>query len=687
MRGIGTSEHTLRKGMVKLLEIKDSDIRLMTLEQCRDAVDKGIHIGGAFSATIPLTTLFYGGFMNLDIEQPTKLGQDMFVLSKGHAVAGMASIYADLGYFDRAVLKNSRSQESLLNGHPGPLLPGCHISTGPLGQGMGVAQGFAIVGKKSPNFDVFCMTGDGELQEGPIWETAMYASHKKLDNLCVLVDSNVGQLDNPRQLIFPLTALHDKFTAFGWRVLDVDATQYDPVYGALQTFKFAPRDGRPTVILCHTQKGYGGFSDFMVRHKVNLDDEMTDQEIRLQKNQRSHRVAEFLEVYAGLEDDALRSQLFALAHKMNLDVIPKKDVTPIQGPVKTQRAPARNVTIAYDESLLPTFDLSKQYSASEVITSAMKVFARDPRVASVDADLSSTSGLEAGVGWVDKSRALNVGVAEANMMCIGEAFAALGYNTWISTFCPFFDWKVLRRIAVGYQERIETMEMENGWLSEGHGLDMTFLATAPNFETKTNGATHMGNDDMAVLGGIAHLKIIDISCPNQLLGAMKWIMEGGKGLVYLRIMRAASAVLYADVPEFEFGKGYILRESAEDQAVIISSGRGVHEALAAAKLLEHDQINVSVVDMPSIDETLLSDLYHSGKKMVIAEQNNGYIWSEFQKILFRSAQTIDPARVVAINALDQHGKAQFIHSATYPQLLHQFGLAPAHLAETIKRIM
>ena len=614
MRGRGIRKYAFQKGVVKLLEIKDSDLRLMTLEQCRDAVDKGIHIGGAFSATIPLTALFYGGFIDLDVEQPTQLGQDMFVLSKGHAVAAMATIYADLGYFDRSVLKNSRSQESLLNGHPGPILPGCHISTGPLGQGVGVAQGFAIVGKNNPHFDVFCMTGDGELQEGPIWETAMYAGYKKLDNLCVLVDKNVGQLDDPRQLIFPMDTLNERFTAFGWRVLDVDATQYEPMYAALHAFKFGPRDGRPTAILCNSKKGFGGFSDFMVKHKVNLDDALTEQEIELQSRRREQRVAEFLAWFSALEDPGIREQLLALAKDMNLDVLPNKNVVPIQIPVKTQRAAARNSQIAYNMDQLPRFEPSQKYSASAVITSVMKVFARDPRVASVDADLSSTSGLEAGVGWVDKSRALNVGVAEANMMCIGEAFAALGYNTWVSTFCPFFDWKVLRRIAVGYQERLEVIETEGGWLNKGHGLDLTFLATAPNFETTTNGATHMGNDDMLILGGIAHLKIIDISCPNQLLGAMKWIVDGGKGLVYLRIMRAASAVLYDDVPDFEFGKGYVLKEHSADKAVIISSGRGVHEALAAAALLEQDGLMVGVVDMPSIDERLLFDLYESGKK-------------------------------------------------------------------------
>ncbi len=282
MTTVERNEYLFRKGVIKLLEIKDSDIRIVTLKQCRDAVDKGIHIGGAFSSVIPLVSLFYGGVMQLDIADPTRLGQDMFVLSKGHVVAPMASIYADLGYFDRSVLNNSRSEESILNGHPGPILPGVHISTGPLGQGMGVAQGFALIGKKSPNFDVYCLSGDGEFQEGPIWETAMFASHKKLDNLCVLIDKNSGQLDTHRQLVFPLRELDKKFTAFGWRVLEVDATQYGPVSDALQGFKFAPRDGRPTLIICHTRKGYGGFSDSMVKHKVVIQNPLMEQELALQ---------------------------------------------------------------------------------------------------------------------------------------------------------------------------------------------------------------------------------------------------------------------------------------------------------------------------------------------------------------------------------------------------------------------
>lgn len=683
----GNEEHLIREGVIRLLEVKDADIRISTLKQCRDAVDKTIHIGGAFSATIPLVSLFYGGFVNLDVEHPTRPGQDMFVLSKGHAVAAMASIYADLGYFDRSVLVNSRSLESILNGHPGPLLPGVQISTGPLGQGLSVAQGFALIGKGTPHFDAFCMTGDGELHEGTIWEAVMYSGYKKLDNLCVLVDRNSGQLDDTRQLLLPLSNLHDMFASFGWKVLDVDATQYAPVFDALHQFKNSPRDGRPTVVICHTVKGYGGFSDAMNRHKAVIDDELMEQELALQEERRARRVSALVDYLNLLGPGPAGDELARIASEMNLDLVVSdgraEGVEPAKMRVRTRKAPPRAKGIEYNAGDLVRLDRSRQYSSSDVIAAAIKVLARDPRVVSIDADLASTSGLQKGIGYVDVGRALNVGVAEANMMGIGEAYAAMGYNVWVSTFCPFFEWRVLRRIAIGYQERLEAMAAE-GWLNEGHGLDLTFVATAPNFETQTNGATHMGNDDVTVFDGIAHLKIIDVSCPQQLLGAIKWIAEGNRGLVYVRVMRAPSNVLYGEDFQFSYGRGYLLKQSPQDKAYIVSSGRGVHEALAAAKELEESGLIAGVVDMPSIDEKLLLELYDSGKWIVIAEQNNGYIRRHYMAALFKHRRSVDTTRLIAINTLDEHGEAQFLHSGTYAQLLHKCGLEPGQIARAIK---
>src|SRR5580700_172462 len=359
-------DYAMRQGILKLLAIKDSDIRLLTLEQCRDAVDKGLHAGGAFSAVIPLVALFYGGFIELDIEDPTRPGQDIFTLSKGHAVAALASIYAELGYFDRSHLRNSRSFPSILNGHPGPILPGVHIATGPMGQGFGVAQGFAIAGRNSPRFDSYCITGDGEMQEGPIWEAVMFAASKHLDNLCLMVDRNNGQLDIASRMVFPMPELGPVFSAFGWQVFEADATQCDGVHAALERFRYGPRNGKPTVIICHSTKGYGGFSDFLNKHKVSPPDALVAQEMVLQSDQRLSRVSEFNELFRRLEQhpdgERLRETLAQTAGRMHLTADPDGSgglkLRQVIGPVRTRRVPVRDKKIRYDAAALPRLDKS-----------------------------------------------------------------------------------------------------------------------------------------------------------------------------------------------------------------------------------------------------------------------------------------------------------------------------------------
>jgi transketolase len=628
MRYYQTNKDILRKGILKLLEVKDSDIRLKNIFQCKFAVDQAIHAGGASSATLPLVTLYYGGFLDIDIENPNRVSQDMFVLSKGHAIAALASIYADLGYFDKSILKNSRSVDSILNGHPGPVLPGIQIATGPMGQGLGVAQGYALAGQSNPHFDVFTMTGDGELQEGPIWEAVMFAGYKRLDNLCVLVDSNEGQLDVVNRLILPHKSIEKSFGSFGWRVLSADATKYDSVFHCLEVFKNEPRDGRPTVIVCHAFKGSGSLSRFLNRHKVVVPDDILEQEARLQEERRQKRVLDFVDFYDSLDGNS-QDRLKKVSRKMNLELAAgpgsAKDLRPCKPEVRTKPSPPREKQIRYDKDKLPVLDKSKTYSAHQLIAEAMKVFAQDSRVMSVDSDLASTSGLEAGVSSVDQNRAFNVGVAEANMMLIGEAYASLGYNAWVSTFCPFFDWKILRRIAVGHQERLEVMAVENGWLTEGYGLDLTFLATAADFDTQTNGATHMGNDDALLFDALAHLKIISLSCPQQLL-----------------------------------------------------------EALTTAGLLEKDGIRARVIDMPSVDAASMENLLDNNIPVFIIEQNNGYLWSKLLREISLKGRTIENDKIIPINAMNANGAINFIHSGKYEQLISHLGLAPAQLANRIR---
>ena len=678
----------INKGITYLLQIKDSDIRLMNLYQCRYAVDNSIHIGGASSATIPMVSLFYGGIIDVNVEQPTALGQDMFVLSKGHAVATLASIYADLGYFDRSVLKNSRSVSSILNGHPGPLLPGVHVATGPMGQGMGVAQGFAIAGQRSPQFDVYALTGDGELQEGPIWESVMFAGYKRLENLCVMVDNNGGQLDIVNTLHFPYNSLSTSFSSFGWKVIEVDATKYHSVYNALIEFKYVERDGRPTVIICKSTKGHGGLSDYMNTHKATISNDILDQEDKLQIQQRAAREKKFFQFFSQLTGEELaevRNTILKHAGKINFK-IEKDKVVSVETSVKTRKAPVRDKKIKYSSALLPKLEKGKPYGANKVIELSMKAFAQDERVFSVDSDLASTSGLQAGVGFVDKYRALNAGVAEANMMLLGEAFAILGGNAWVSTFCPFFDWKVMRRIAVGHQERLEVIAEKDGWLSEGHGLDLTMVATAADLETQSNGATHMGNDDVMLFNEVAQLKIINVSCPQQLLGVLKWIAQGNKGMIYMRVLRAPANVIYDADFAFEFGKAYNVKYSQDAEATIVSSGRGVYEALDAAKKLEVEGININVLDMPTIDENVIVELYRSGKRIFIAEQNNGYLWSHFRKVLFEKETNFNTQKLIPINTTTKGG-LHYIQSGTYTELAAYYGLDGTHLSDLILKTL
>jgi len=674
----------VNKGITHLLQVKDSDIRLLNLYQCRHAVDTSIHIGGASSATIPMVSLFYGGIIDVNVEQPTATDQDMFVLSKGHAVATLASIYSDLGYFDKAVLKNSRSVKSILNGHPGPILPGVHVATGPMGQGIGVAQGFAIAGQRSPAFDVYTVTGDGELQEGPVWETVMYAGAKRLENLCVMVDNNGGQLDITSTLHFPHNSLSNTFASFGWKVIEVDATKYHTVYTALQEFKYGERDGRPTVIICKTTKGHGGLSDYMNTHKATIATDILDQEDQLQINQRAARELDFFKFFNQLSDEEfaeVRITILKHAQKIGLKITQNK-IESIDIPVLTKKAPIRDKKIKYNAALLPKLEKGKPYAANKVIELSMKAFASDERVFSVDSDLASTSGLQSGIGFVDKYRALNAGVAESNMMLLGEAFAILGGNAWVSTFCPFFDWKVMRRIAVGHQERLEVIAEPDGWLSEGHGLDYTMVATAADLETQSNGATHMGNDDVMLFNEVAQLKIINVSCPQQLLGVLKWIVEGNKGMIYMRLLRAPSTAIYDTDFTFDFGKAYNVKSSANAEATIVSSGRGVYEALDAAQKLEAEGITVNVVDMPSIDADAIVELYRTGKPVFIAEQNNGYLWSHFRKVLFEQESSINTQQLIAINTTTKGG-LHYIHSGTYTELAAHYNLNGAALSQTI----
>lgn len=214
------------------------------------------HPGGALSMVEMLTVLYFRE-MNIRPENPRWEDRDRFVLSKGHACPSYYAALAERGYFPVEELSTLRKPHSRLQGHPCMgKTPGVDMSTGSLGQGLAAAAGMALYAKKrGKSFKVFCIIGDGESQEGEIWETAMSAAHYKLDNLIVLLDANHLQIDGRVDDVMNIYPMLPKFEAFGWNTTEVDGHDLDAIAGAIEAAKHM--QGRPAFIQCNTVKGKG----------------------------------------------------------------------------------------------------------------------------------------------------------------------------------------------------------------------------------------------------------------------------------------------------------------------------------------------------------------------------------------------------------------------------------------------
>lgn len=216
---------------------------------------KAGHPGGSLSAADMFTFLYFEE-MNIDPKNPKKEDRDRFVLSKGHTAPGLYSALANRGYFPVEDLTTLRKLGSYLQGHPCVHIPGVDMSSGSLGQGISAAVGMAL-GAKLDNraFRVYTVLGDGELEEGQVWEASMFAGHRKLDNLCVIVDNNNLQIDGPIDQVCSPYPIDKKFEAFNFHVINIDAHDFDQIRAAFKEAK--ETKGMPTCIVMHSLKGKG----------------------------------------------------------------------------------------------------------------------------------------------------------------------------------------------------------------------------------------------------------------------------------------------------------------------------------------------------------------------------------------------------------------------------------------------
>ena len=238
----------------KQLSLKACKVRQHIIEGTFNA--KSGHPGGSLSAADVITYLYFKE-MNVDPSNPNWADRDRFVLSKGHAAPALYGALAVRGFFSEDEIKNLRKPGSFLQGHPDMKgTPGVDMSTGSLGQGVSCAVGMALAGKVSRrDYRVYSVLGDGEIQEGQVWEAAMFAAHKKLDNLTIFIDNNNLQIDGTMDEVNSPYPIPEKFRAFGWHTVEIDGHDFEQIESAVEEAK--SMKGKPTAVIMHTVKGKG----------------------------------------------------------------------------------------------------------------------------------------------------------------------------------------------------------------------------------------------------------------------------------------------------------------------------------------------------------------------------------------------------------------------------------------------
>ena len=245
---------------VDKIEARANNMRKNIIKMLKEAGSG--HPGGSLSAADIVASLYFGGVMNYSEADPQHPERDYFILSKGHAAPVLYAALAELGYVPEDELLTLRKLHSRLQGHPdSKKLPGVEVSTGSLGQGLSIAAGVALGVRidqqrdGGPKRRVFTLLGDGEIEEGQVWEAAMFAAHYHLDNLVAIVDNNNLQIDGDVRDVAGLDNISSKFKSFGWQTIEVDGHDIGAVVTALKTATLL--DGSPVCIVAHTVKGKG----------------------------------------------------------------------------------------------------------------------------------------------------------------------------------------------------------------------------------------------------------------------------------------------------------------------------------------------------------------------------------------------------------------------------------------------
>ncbi|MEU9339434.1 transketolase [Streptomyces sp. NPDC048290] len=512
------------------------------------AADSG-HPTSSMSAA-DLMAVLLAGHLRYDFDHPGHPGNDRFVLSKGHASPLLYAAYKAAGAIDDTELLTFRTLGSRLEGHPTPRrLPWVETATGSLGQGLPVAVGIALAGKRldRTGYRVWVLCGDGELAEGSVWEAAEHAAYEHLDNLTVVVDVNRLGQRGPTRHGHDLDAYARRFRAFGWHTAEIDGhdvTAIDRAYVEAEATR-----GRPTVILARTLKGKGvaGVQDREGLHGKPLPDP-------------EGAIAEL----GGPRD--LRVQV----HEPPPAPVPHPGFHPDAEAPRWERGEDVPTRDAYGRAL-----------------AALGAARGD--VVALDGEVGDSTRTE----YFAKEfpdRYFECYIAEQQMVAAAVGMAARGWVPYAGTFAAFLTraYDFVRMASIS-------------------GAGINLVGSHAGVAIGQDGPSQMGLEDLAMFRAV-HGSTVLYPCDANQTAFLVAAMAGLDGVRYLRTTRGATPVLYGPGEKFRVGGSKVLRASDQDRVTVVAAGVTVGQALAAADTLEADGIPVRVIDLYSVkpvDETTL----------------------------------------------------------------------------------
>ncbi|HWM14376.1 MAG TPA: transketolase [Gaiellaceae bacterium] len=586
------------------------------------AVTKSGHPTSSMSAA-DLMAVLLDGYLRYDFDHPENPANDHLIFSKGHASPLLYSVYKAAGAITDDELLTFRKFGSRLEGHPTPVLPWVDVATGSLGQGLPIAVGVALAGKRLDRlpYRVWVLTGDSEMAEGSMWEAFEHASFAGLDNLTAIVDVNrLGQRGETMHG-WDLDSYARRAEANGWHSIEIDGHDVEAIGAAYA--EALSVEGKPVAIVARTLKGKGvaAVEDKGGMHGKALDDPK-----------------EAIEELGGIRD-------------LTIDVSPPD--------------PGEQHVFETGALELPRYDVGEEVATRKAYGEALAALgSADGAVVSLDGEVSNSTFAEI-FAAAHPERYFEMYIAEQQMVAAAVGMQVRGWKPFASTFAAFVTraYDFVRMAAVSR-------------------ASIALCGSHAGVSIGEDGPSQMALEDLAMMRAVGGSTVL-YPCDGNQTARLVATMAELDGIRYLRTTRAATPVLYEAGEEFPVGGSKVLRSSEEDDVTIVAAGITVHEALAAAEALAGDGVSARVVDCYSVKpidaETLRAAAEATGCILTVEDHWPEGGLGEAVLAALADAEERPPVTVLAVEGMPGSG--------TPAELLAAAGIDADHIAAAARRLV